>query len=164
MKPYRASASTIVEAPAELVYRTLADYREGHPSILPKSYFISLEVEQGGFGAGTIINFQMRVLGKTQTFRAAITEPEPGRVLVERNLGEGVVVTTFIVEPRNDGTRTEVTIDTEGVTRGSGPLGSVERLLTTMFLRRIYKEELKQLARVCEGTPRRRKVGVKSSG
>ncbi len=70
MKPYRAKASSIIAAPAELVYRTLADYHHGHPSILPKQYFLSLEVEQGGFGAGTVINFQTRVLGETQSFRA----------------------------------------------------------------------------------------------
>jgi Polyketide cyclase / dehydrase and lipid transport len=159
MKPYRATASSIIEAPAELVYRTLADYHHGHPSILPKPYFLSLEVEQGGFGAGTVISFQMKVLGKTQSFRAAITEPEPGRVLVETNLEEGGGVTTFIVEPLAESKRTEVTITTEGATRRSGALGSVEGLLTAMFLQRIYKAELKQLARVCEG---RTASGVKT--
>ena len=150
MKSYRVTESSIIDAPAELVYQTLADYRKGHPSILPKPYFLSLEVEQGGFGAGTIINFQMKVLGQTQSFRAAITEPEPGRVLVETNLEGGTVVTTFVVEPL-DGKRTEVTIDTEGATRQGGVSGSIERLLTRMVLPRIYKEELTNLARVCEG-------------
>src|SRR6266513_496735 len=116
MKPYRATASSIIEAPAELVYQTLADYHHGHVSILPKPYFLSLEVEQGGFGAGTVINFQTRVLGETRSFRAAITEPEPGRVLVETNLGEGGGVTTFIVEPLSESSRTEVRITTESVT------------------------------------------------
>src|SRR5882724_9375992 len=151
MKPYRATASSIIEAPAELVYQTLADYHHGHFSILPKPYFLSLEVEQGGFGAGTIINFQTRVLGETQSFRAAITEPEPGRVLVETNLGEVGGVTTFIVEPLSESNRTEVTITTESATRRGGVLGSVERRLTKMILQRIYKAELKQLAQVCEG-------------
>ena len=159
MKPYRATASSIIAAPAELVYRTLADYHHGHSSILPKPYFLSLEVEQGGFGAGTVINFQTRVLGETQSFRAAITEPEPGRVLVETNLSERGGVTTFIVEPLSESSRTEVTITTDSATRRSGGLGSVERLLTKMILQRIYKAELKQLARVCEGTP---PSGVKS--
>ena len=152
MKPYRATASRIIEAPSELVYRTLADYHHGHSSILPKAYFLSLEVEQGGVGAGTVINFQTRVLGKTQSFRAAITEPEPGRVLVETNLGEGGGVTTFVVEPLTEGKRANVIIATEGATQRGGGLGSVERLLAKMFLKRIYKKELEQLARVCEGT------------
>jgi len=152
MKPYRVTASSIIEAPAELVYRTLADYHHGHPSILPKPHFLSLEVEQGGFGAGTIVNCKVRVFGRVQSFRAAITEPDPGRVLAETNLGEGGGVTKFIVEPLDDGKRTEVTIATEAATRRRWGLGTVERLLTMMWLQRIYKAELKQLAGVCERT------------
>ena len=72
-------------------------------------------------------------------------------MLVETNLGEAGGVTTFIVEPLSEGNRTEVTITTEGATRRSGALGAVERLLTRIFLQHIYKAELKQLARVCEG-------------
>ena len=53
----------------------------GHPQILPKPPFVSLEVEKGGIGAGTVIRIAMRVLGRLQTFGAVITEPEPGRVL-----------------------------------------------------------------------------------
>jgi hypothetical protein len=153
MKSYRVVESSIIDAPAELVYWTLADYRSGHQSILPRQYFLSLEVEQGGFGAGTIINFQMKVLGQTQKFRAAITEPEPGRVLVETSLGEEVVVSTFVVEPINDGKSAEVTIDTKGTTRQRGVRGSIERFLTETMLSRVYKAELRELARVCEGTP-----------
>jgi len=153
MKPYQVIESSIIDAPAELVYGTLADYRSGHQSILPRQYFVSLEVEQGGFGAGTIINFEMKILGQTRKFRAAITEPEPGRVLVETNLGEEVVVSTFVVEPVNDGKSSEVTIDTKGTTRERGVAGSIERFLTEMMLSRVYKAELMQLARVCEGTP-----------
>jgi len=152
MKQYRATASRTIEAPAELVYRILADYRRGHPSILPKPYFLSLEVERGGFGAGTVINFRMKLLGRIQSFRAAITEPEQGRVLVETSLGEGGEATTFIVEPVNENKRTDVTITTERTTVRDGAPGALERLLTTMLLQRIYKKELKELARVCEGT------------
>jgi hypothetical protein len=36
----------------------------------------------------------MTVLGKTKHFRAAITEPDPGRVLVETNLEEAGAVST----------------------------------------------------------------------
>ncbi len=81
-------------------------------------------------------------------------------MLVETNLGEGGGVTTFIVEPLAEGKRTEVTITTESATRRSGVSGSVERLLTKVFLQRIYKAELKQLAQVCEGASR---LGVKAS-
>lgn len=149
MKTLRVTASAIVEAPTEWVYAIIADYRNRHPRILPKSYFLSLEVEQGGIGAGTVIRFQMRVLGKTQTSRATITEPEPGRVLVETNEPDGAV-TTFIVEPREGGRRAEVTIRTDLPTRG-GVIGLIERPLVTMLLRRIYAKELALLNDVAAG-------------
>lgn len=139
----------MIEAPAELIYRTLADYREGHPSILPKRYFLSLEVEQGGFGEGTIINFQTRVLGTTQSFRSEITEPQPGSVLMETNVGEMIGKTTFTVEPLNGGGRSRVTISTAGKTQRNGGLGFIEGLITKMMMRRIYKAELDQIALVC---------------
>jgi hypothetical protein len=154
-KSYKVTSSSVIDAPAELVYRTLADYREGHPSILPKAYFLSLEVEQGGFGDGTIINFQTRVLGTTQHFRSAITEPQPGSVLVEANLEEPGGKTTFTVEPLNGGSRSVVTIATDGTTIRGGGLGVIERLITKLMMQRIYKAELTQIALVCESLARK---------
>jgi Polyketide cyclase / dehydrase and lipid transport len=148
-KGYKVTASSVIEAPAELVYRTLADYRKGHPSILPKPYFLSLEVEKGGVGEGTIINFQTRVLGETQSFRSEISEPQPGSVLVETNIGEMAGKTTFTVEPLDGGSRSRVTIATDGKTKHSGGLGVVERLIAKIMMRRIYKAELEQIALVC---------------
>ena len=112
MALHRVSASAVVKAPAEQVYGIIADYRDGHPRIIPRPPFQSLDVEEGGFGAGTVIRFQMRMLGRTQTVRAAITEPEPGRVLVETCQQEGIV-TTFVVEPCDEGRHAHVTITTE---------------------------------------------------
>ena len=89
MAMYRVSATKVIAAPAARVYDLLADYREGHPSILPKAYFISHTVEQGGRGAGTVVAFQMKLMGRTQSFRSTISEPEPGRVLVETVLSNG---------------------------------------------------------------------------
>ena len=146
MKPYQATVAALIQAPAEQVYNVLADYQNGHPRILPKPYFISLEVEQGGFGAGTIINFAMRVMGQTQTFRAVISEPEPGRVLVETNVEPLGVVTTFTVCAVDGGRRSEVSISTDGRTIRNGLLGSLERFFTQTYLKRIYKKELKLLA------------------
>lgn len=151
MKSYRATTSMLINAPGERLYNIIADYRNGHPRILPKPYFISLDVEAGGFGAGTIINFQMRTLGKTQTFRAAITEPDPGRVLVESDLGGGGVVTTFTVASV-DGQHSKVAISTEGSTLRDGVMGIVERYLTEKYLLRIYKKELRQLAAIARQT------------
>jgi hypothetical protein len=154
MESHRVTASALIKAPTEQVYAILADYHDGHPHILPKPYFSSLEVEQGGIGAGTLIRVQMRVLGKTQTFRAVITEPEPGRVLVETILTSGIV-TTFTVHPVEEGQhpRAQARITTELKPRGGVP-GLLERFLTTLLLRRIYTQELKLLAALAEGRSR----------
>ncbi len=107
-------------------------------------------VEQGGVGAGTVIRFQLSVLGKKQTYRAAITEPEPGRVLVETDLDSNGAVTTFTVDPGSAPADSRVTIATELPVR-SGFLGRIEKSLTTLLLRPMYEKELANLARVATG-------------
>jgi hypothetical protein len=144
MAQHTISASALIPAPPDQVYSIIADYRDGHPHILPKPHFVGLVVEQGGVGAGTVIRFQMRLLGRLQTFRAAITEPEPGRVLVETDLQTGAV-TTFAVEPRADARQAAVTITTTTTVR-EGLLGRLEARLATRLLRPIYVRELAQLA------------------
>ncbi len=146
MAMHRVSATKVIPAPAARVYELLADYREGHPSILPKPYFVSHTVEQGGRGAGTIVSFQMKLMGRTQSFRSAITEPEPGRRLVETVLSTGAV-TSFMVEPREDGRSAQVTIATDTQVR-EGIAGKVEGWMTAQLLRPIYVKELDQLAAV----------------
>jgi hypothetical protein len=143
MRAYRVTASAIAGAPARLVYAILADYRNGHGQILPQEYFPQFEVEEGGVGAGTVIRFQISVLGSLKTFRASVEEPEPDRVLVETDLASGAR-TTFTVLPVADGARTRVTISTELVRRG-GVAGLIDRSLTRYLLRRIYRRELRQL-------------------
>lgn len=148
MNTYRATGTALISAPAQVVYAIIADYRDGHPRILPKPPFVSLEVEQGGRGAGTIVRFEMTSFGRTQSFRATITEPEPGRVLVETTDDDGPV-TTFTVDPRVDGQHAQVTITTEA-TVGDGWLAWLERALTVRYLRGIYAQELKWLAKLAE--------------
>jgi hypothetical protein len=142
------SVSAVILADASRIYGILADYRNGHPRILPPQ-FTDLTVERGGVGEGTIVRFHMRMMGRTQTFRAAITEPDPGRTLVETYLDPNGTVTTFRVDSL-DGDSARVTIATTLETRG-GLLGPVERFVTTRLLRPIYMEELKILARVAGG-------------
>ena len=144
-KSYKIKASATVSAPADVVYDIIADYRNGHPHILPRKYFDWLEVEQGGRGAGTVVRFQMRVLGQTRVLRAVISEPEPGRVLVETEPDGVGPVTTFTVEP--EGSDSHVTFSSE-LTSAGGLLGVLERFVLRRILRRIYARELEQLGRV----------------
>lgn len=143
MNNHEISASALIGAPADKVYSIIADYRNGHPHILPKSAFESLTVEKGGVGAGTEISCTMKIAGRRQTFHAVITEPEPGRVLVETIPASGSA-TTFTVEPRNDGAQAYVTITTRVTVRG-GLLGSIEKFLTTRALQPIFEKELQLL-------------------
>lgn len=86
MGQFKVKAAAILDARPEDVYATIADYHEGHPSILPKESLYDLRVEQGGYGAGTVVRFKARALGVEQTFHHRVSEPEPGRVLWNRML------------------------------------------------------------------------------
>ena len=143
MPRIRISEYAIISAPAAKLYAIVADYRVGHPSILPTRCFSDLRVEQGGVGAGTVIRFKTSAAGQTREWHGTVTEPEPGRMLVEAyDFGE---VTTFRFEPLDD-SRTRVTIETEW-TRG-GLRGWIERLLAPRLMCGVYIEELSNLARV----------------
>jgi hypothetical protein len=147
MKTFRVEGTAIINASAKVVYDIIADYHNGHPNIVPKKYFSDIAVEKGGWGEGTTIRFKMHAFGRTQDFRAAITEPEPGRVLVETNEEEsGGAVTTFTVDPVNEGMQTRVMITTD--VRPTTRLVPLERVFTTWVLRRVFAEELKLLAQL----------------
>ena len=143
------AASKLIAAPAERLYAIIADYHNGHPLILPRPYFVALQVEQGGVGAGTVVSFQMKLMGRTQNFRARISEPEPGRVLEEFSETNGAV-TRFTVEPRDAGQAAFVTISTAMEASG-GLAGKIQGWMTRRLLQPIYVKELEQLAAVAAG-------------
>ncbi len=142
MSTINVAVSATINAPATKVYPILADYRNHHPHILPKAYFTGLEVEEGGLGEGTVFKAGMKVMGKVQNFRMRVSEPEPGRVLAETDLDNGLV-TKFIVEPRGND-QSEVTFDTT-FQASPGLKGWVERLAAPAMLRRVYRQELQIL-------------------
>jgi hypothetical protein len=144
MKQQIATASRIIHAAPAQIYEIIADYRTMHPMILPKTYFSALEVEQGGSGEGTIVNFRMRLLGQTRSFRAAISEPQPGQVLQETDLDTGAI-TQFRLSPLEGGHPTRVTISTE-----LKALGELEVFFGKMMLEKVYRQELELLARLAE--------------
>lgn len=148
MAKHSVSVSGLISASAQKVYDLIADYRNGHPRILPKPYFVSLEVEKGGYGAGTVINFQMKLMGRIQSFHSDVTEPKPGHILVETDRNTGAV-TAFTVEPRSNGQEAFVTIATT-TDVPNGMLGKIQGWLTTQLLRPIYLKELDQLAAVAK--------------
>ena len=140
---YSVGARARVNAPPARVYGIISDYRVGHPAILPKQ-FTSLTVEQGGTGEGTVIRCELRMLGQKQVFRAAVTEPQPGRVLVETIIEGAPLVTTFTVAPADGGRVADVTISSV-IDKKPGLRGLIERILSPRLLEPMYREELRLL-------------------
>jgi hypothetical protein len=151
MNSFHAEVSAVIDARPEEIYALLADYRVGHPSILPEPYFTGLEVLEGGHGAGTVIRVKMSVMGAKREYREEVSEPQPGRVLVEADADAGVR-TTFTVEPLEGGRRAKLTIATDSRT-SSGLTGWFERLFNPAITRRIYRKELEKLAIVLRNRP-----------
>ncbi|HEU4827567.1 MAG TPA: SRPBCC family protein [Gemmatimonadales bacterium] len=146
---YSVSQSTHIDAPPPRIYGLIADYVQGHPRIVPPRYFRDFVVRQGGYGAGTEIEFTMIVAGHAQRVVADITEPIPGRVLVETVKGGGVV-TTFRVEPAGQGADVTIATDLE---QKPGFAGKIERWLAGRILPGIYHEELMRLAGIAREEP-----------
>jgi len=107
-----------------------------------------MTVDEGGVGDGTVTTVLMNVFGTRATFQLHVTEPEPGRVLVEEDRSTGDV-TTFTLDPDNGSGGTRVTISTKAKT-GPGLRGVVEGLVNPSITRKIYREELQQLAEVVQ--------------
>ena len=148
-RTYTVSEIRHLSAPPERIYGLIADYVQGHPRIVPPKYFRDFVVRQGGYGAGTEIEFSMIVAGRAQRVVADITEPIPGRVLVETVKG-GSIVTTFRVEPSGRGADVTIATDLE---QKPGLAGKVERWLAGKLLPRIYREELVRLGDIAREAP-----------
>ena len=143
---YSVSSSRRIHTDPRIIYGIIADYVTGHPQMIPPRYFRDLTVQKGGYGEGTEIAVTMMALGRETRFTAVVTEPIPGRVLVESVPADGVV-TSFRVEPIPGSTGADVTIHTELRLR-PGLGGALERMVYGMALRRIYREELRRLETV----------------
>jgi hypothetical protein len=144
MSKIHTEATEIIEVQPEVLYGIISDYRVGHPAILPRPPFGELIVEEGGKGAGTVMRFDMTIMGKKFNYHQRVSEPEPGRLLMESDLVTDLV-TTFRFEPLDGGVRTRLTITTD-VSASPGFTGFMEKLFQPSIIRRIYKKELRQLA------------------
>jgi hypothetical protein len=141
VRQFHFSAERLLDAPADVIYHCISDYTNHHrhqpEGFLPPA-FTRLEVLSGGVGAGTLMRFTTRVGGRSVTRTQAVSEPEPGHILVERGDGEG---STFTIEPR--GARTLVRIETTLLVAG------LEGVLMPLFGSRIigalYDDELTRL-------------------
>src|SRR5207248_7510757 len=150
MGQIKAKAAAVLDARPEDVYATIADYRHGHPNILPKENLYDLQVEQGGYGAGTMIRFKMKVLGVEQSFYQRVSEPEPGRVLVEQDIDSVQnVMTTFTVTPVEHEQKSHVEISTM-MNTSPGFKGFMERIIVPIINPQLYRKELRLLEAVAQ--------------
>jgi len=147
--PFHFAAERLLDAPADLVYHCLRDYATHHrhqpEGFLPPA-FTRLDVLRGGLGAGTRIRFTTRLGGRSVTRTQDVSEPEPGRVLVEAGDGER---STFTVEPRGD--RALLRIET--ILRPAGLDALLMPLLGPRILGPLYQDEMQRLEAYARAHP-----------
>jgi uncharacterized protein YndB with AHSA1/START domain len=148
-RSFEVSATRRIAAPAARVYAVFADYREAHPRVLPPGFFTGLRVEEGGHGAGTVVLVEGRFAGRTRTMRGVVTEPEPGRLLVESYPADRTV-TSFRVTPEPGEEASLVTIATV-FPRRRGLAGWIEERIVARLLKRVYAEELDRVEKYLAG-------------
>jgi len=135
-----ASAERTINAPADQVYQYLAD-PQLHSRLLP-SPFYDFQVEDGGTGTGSAVRYKINFAGGVRELRMQVTEPEPGRALVQTDTNGSGLVTTFTVTPQGEQARVNITSRFDGET---GVAGVVERIIAPRRLHRVYAEELARL-------------------
>ncbi len=145
MAKVNATAERTIDAPAERVYGYLADMHQ-HPHFLPPE-FSDFQVEEGGVGAGTVTRFAVTAGGRSRNYRMRVSEPEPGRTLVESDANSSLV-TTFNVEPRDGRSVVRISTSWDGA---SGIGGFFERTFAPKAMRRIYLDELDRLNAYAQG-------------
>jgi Polyketide cyclase / dehydrase and lipid transport len=104
-----AEVERAVDAPIERVWAVLRDYRAARPRLLTE-HFSGYVVQRRGEGAGTLIQYRLRVGRRRRAYVVAVEEPAPGRMLRERARGSALVV-TWTLTPGGDGERTLVRLD-----------------------------------------------------
>ena len=134
------TAERTVDAPADTVYRYIADYREHHPRFLPPA-FSDFRVESGGVGTGTVTRFRVTAGGRSRDYRMTVAEPEAGRVLTESDT-DSSLVTTWKVSPAGEKSTVQISTSWNGA---GGVGGFFERMFAPRAMRSIYSDELNRL-------------------
>lgn len=139
MAKVEASAERTIDAPADAVYRYIADMHQ-HAQFLPPE-FSDFRVEEGGVGEGTVTTFTVTAGGRTRAYRMRVTEPVPGRTLVESDANSSLV-TTYNVEPQGGKSQVRIATSWDGA---SGIGGFFERTFAPKAMHRIYASALDRL-------------------
>lgn len=139
MAKVQASAERMIDAAAETVYGYLADMHR-HANFLPPQ-FSDFQVVEGGVGEGSVTTFAVTAGGRTRNYRMRVTEPAPGRTLVESDANSSLV-TTFSVEPQDGKSLVRIHTSWDGA---GGIGGFFEKTFAPKAMRRIFLDELDRL-------------------
>jgi uncharacterized protein YndB with AHSA1/START domain len=135
-----ASAERTIDAPAQDVYRYLADMQL-HSQFLPPPFY-DFNVVEGGVGTGSVVEYKIDYAGGVRTLRMEVTEPEPGRTLVQADTNDSGLVTTFTVTPQGEQALVSITSGFDGE---SGVMGVIQRIIAPRRLHRAYVRELARI-------------------
>jgi uncharacterized protein YndB with AHSA1/START domain len=136
-----------VDAPIQRVWTVLRDFVAARPRMLT-AHFADYAVQGGGQGAGTVIDFRLRVGRRERRYLVRVEEPTPGRQLRERDHHSRLVI-TWTLTPGGEGERTVVRL---AVTlRDPQVSGWLARRRARRALRRLYGQLLKHLDRYLTG-------------
>src|SRR3954449_10648989 len=95
-----------IDAPIERVWALLRDYRLARPRLLSE-HFSDYAAHDGGEGAGTVLEYQLRVGRHHGRHLITVQEPAPGRMLRERDRASAWL-STWTLTPGGEGERTLV--------------------------------------------------------
>ena len=133
------------DAEPKTVFAALADYAGVRPTMLAPE-FTDFEVLDGGVGAGTRIGYNLHATKKrVRAVEAAVTEPTPGRQLLETDSKSSLLVLWDVVPADGGGSRLKVRVNWQGA---GGIGGFFERRFAPAGIRRIYTTELGRLEQV----------------
>lgn len=137
MSHYEVTVERRFDASPERIYNLIIDMEE-HRRILPKQ-FESLEVLEGGKGAGTVFRLNMNVMGSRSSLVMTLTEPAPGRMVREQDAEAGVTTDWELIPEGGDGCLLRLTSQ---FPRKPGLSGWLEQLAAKSMIRSIYRREL----------------------
>jgi hypothetical protein len=143
---FRIKESSLIEAPADLVYTIISDYNRHHPQIIPARLFRGLTVLKGsGIGSGTRFACKFCILGQEDTLVMDVSESTQGDSRIVQEIDTMAKnITQFWVTPL-DGNSCHVTVQTDVMRQPGWLTGSmVEEWVAKAIMYPWYRDELKE--------------------
>lgn len=146
MGTVNVQTSATIGASAEATYALIAESAQ-RPAFLPEA-MSGFETLEGGTGAGTVHRWVLKTPRGDREYVMAVTEPEPGRVLVESDQ-KSSLVTTWTVTPTGE----SCTVDITTTWQGAGGIGGFfEKTFAPKALSKIYRDQLARLDELARRT------------